>query len=197
VSTRRRRSYSGHIRKGGRGDPESLLLDVNGLDSLAVLYAYVQQKRSLLFELAQANRAWRRRLLFATGVIGALSALATVAVFTEVFGGSVIKIITSMCIFVTACITAYMNFYISTSDTDKMFDGASEFLALREKIDYALGEKSPQDQRKTALKKFKEEYVKLSHTYDRYFPPGSWGTAVAPSGAYGSSQGLTEARTPL
>ncbi|HEY6735349.1 MAG TPA: hypothetical protein VI256_16425 [Roseiarcus sp.] len=170
---------------------------MNGLDSLVALYDYVQQKRSLLFELAQANRAWRRRLLFATGVIGALSALATVAVFTEVFGGSVIKIITSMCIFVTACITAYMNFYVSTSDTDKMFEGAAEFLALREKIDYALGEKSSEDQRKKALNKFKTEYVALSRTYDRYFPPGSWDTAVAPSGAYGSSQGLTEAGTSL
>jgi hypothetical protein len=176
---------------------ESPLLDANGLDSLSALYDYVQQKRSLLFELAQANRAWRRRLLFVGGVIGALAALATGAVYADVFGGSVIKIITSMCIFVTACITAYMNLYINTSDTDKMFEGASEFLALREKIDYALGEKSSQDQRKTALKKFKEEYVKLSHTYDRYFPPGSWGTAVSPSAAYGSSQGLTETGTPL
>jgi len=143
-------------------------------ESLRALFELAQTKRSILFELAQSNRARRRHLQVVLGIITALSGLAAAAVFTELLGGVFVKLLTAIGAFLSGCITLFINSYYNTSETDKMFAGASDFLALREKIDFAQGQSNTPEQRNSALKKFKDEYVKLSDTYDRYFPPGSW-----------------------
>jgi len=148
-------------------------------DNLGRLFEWVQQKRTLLFEQAQGKRARRRHLQLALGLIGAFSGLAAAAVFTDLLGGTFIKVVIAVATFLSGCITALMTSYYSTSETDKMFEGASQFLGLREKIDYAREHVTADEQRKAALKKLKDEYVELSDRYDRYFPPGSWSTAVS------------------
>jgi hypothetical protein len=171
----RRLEYKLHKRgKTWLGDAQRPPASDDPPDSLEDLFALVQYKRLILFELAQSKRAYRRLFQVILGTIGLVSALVAAAVFADLLGSTVIKVVTAVAAFLSGVATLLMNSYFATAEADKMFDGAAEFHGLREKIDFEAGLDTTPNQAKAALKKFKEEYVRLSQRYDRLFPPGAW-----------------------
>ena len=154
-------------------------VEVGPVRDLDQLEEMAQQKRYIFFERAQIKRARRRHLQVVSGILGLLAGFAASAVFVDFIGGVVIKICTAVVALLSGTVTLLSNSYYNTRETDKMFEAAAEFLALREKIDFERTRVGTADQRESALGKFKTEYVKLSSKYDEFFPPGSWSTDEA------------------
>lgn len=121
-------------------------------------------KRRKLHNKAKKYGIWRRHSQVASGFAALVAAFLSAGGVGELIGPTAVMIsipvLAALSGFVSLLTTVYL------ADTDTLFDGASQFLVLRESIEVArIGNHPVTD---SALRSFKSRYADVSTKYDRF-----------------------------
>jgi hypothetical protein len=136
---------------------------------LGILVQRSDLKRNGLFQRAKKTEHLHRYLQLGSGVLALLSGLVSGAIFAEILGGGFIKVLTAFAAFMSGLITLFLNTFTNKKENEEMFQGSAQFLSLRDRIRLELAKTGSTDaQLESALKKYIDEYGKLSSKFDRY-----------------------------
>jgi hypothetical protein len=111
----------------------------------------------------------QRHLQVASGLMALISGLCTTAVFTELLGGVLLKIIAALLAFVSGALTLILTSYLNQKESDDMFEGYGLYIKLRDKFWMAsINTKVPEEEQQVAWLKYSQEFADLSARYGRY-----------------------------
>ena len=106
------------------------------LEDFKKLFDKCHHKRSLLHNAAIKRADRRKKLRFFAGMLALLSGASITAVLaTFVEDSRAIKILSAVLAFASGLISLLLEGFYDPQDTQHMFSGAFEFLALRDKVD--------------------------------------------------------------
>jgi hypothetical protein len=133
---------------------------------LSDIYA---EKREILTKQAISRTKWNRGLHLASGLIALLSGGAITAVLTELTSSLGVKIFAAVFAFSSGIISLVASTLFDTKETQSMFDGASQFLVLRDRLRLLVHEAWMLDANKLfeQLKGLRAEYATAAKAYDR------------------------------
>jgi Zn-dependent protease with chaperone function len=158
---------------------------------IELLLENTSRKREALRDEASAKRRYRRLLSAASGILAFLSGASILSLLSTYLQNSdAAKVVAALLAFLSTFVTILTQTFFDDKETLKMWQGAAEFLALREKIlDTMANYKDMTD--KTAQKAIadvRKEYVKTSTKYEAEIPeeglsrrfPASGRTIIVP-----------------
>jgi hypothetical protein len=132
-------------------------------------YTMCFEKRNRLLRKARVKELSNKLLSFTSGVLALLSGLCATTIFAELTNSLAVKIVTAILIFLSGLISLMTGLFSDQKEISQMFVGAGEFLLLRERISTDLYRTDMTETQLIAvLKKYGEEYGKLSMKYDRF-----------------------------
>ena len=127
------------------------------------------QKRGHLVLQAHRRTTLRRILQFISGLLALVAGGSIAVLVAKLTDSNTLQVISALLAFVSGLISLVMITFLDERDTSKMFEGAGEFLGLREAAE--LASKTPITNEKKsfeALRSLSESYVQISRQYDRY-----------------------------
>jgi len=150
-------------------EPESNTPQEEYLKDARELQGYCAQKREILSSQGMSRTKWNKRLHVASGVIALFSGGAVTAVFTELTSSLVVKIFAAAFAFSSGIISLVASTMFDTKETQSMFDGANQYLVLRDQLGLLVHEAWLIDAKQILdrLKKLRAEYAQASRAYDR------------------------------
>src|SRR6516164_7079129 len=107
---------------------EAFLEDARKLNDICA------DKREKLSRQAISRTKWNKRVHIASGVIALLSGGAVTAVFTELTSSLAVKIFAAVFAFSSGIISLVAATLFDPKETQSMFDGANQFLVLRDRL---------------------------------------------------------------
>ena len=126
------------------------------------------EKREVLKSQAISRSKWQKRLHIASGVIALLSGGAITAVVTDLTSSLQMKIFATTLAFSSGIISLVTTTLFDTKETQRMFEGAAQFLIIRDKLRALHHRRSTltPDQFDEALGPLRTEYNKTSADFD-------------------------------
>ena len=149
-----------------------------GLDVLASIIALRDtcwQKRMMLWNRAARRQQWQRALHLASGIITLVSGGSVAALLATISGAENLKLIGAIVAFLAGVLSLIVTTYFDVKETQKMFEGASNYGILRDRL-VSLVDGVSELSRKTALErlgKIREDAGKAMLQYDPLLPTGN------------------------
>jgi hypothetical protein len=139
------------------------------LDRLQQRYDDVENKRRFLLQEAQKKQSHRRFLNVISAVLAFLSGATILSLLGSYFDGNAVKIIAAVLAFGSTLVTVIGHNFYDDRQIAQMFEGAGDFLAIREKLEQLADVEDLTT--KTASKIISDAsqaYKSASGKYDRY-----------------------------
>jgi hypothetical protein len=142
------------------------------LESVVGLRLSCWYKRMILLEKAGHREQWQRTLHLASGIIMLISGGSVAALLATIGGGASLKLIGAVVAFLSGVLSLVVTTYFDPRETQKMFEGASNYGLLRDRLD-TLRDELPTISYGIALERLqtiRADAGKASSQYDSLMP---------------------------
>jgi hypothetical protein len=157
---------------GGSPNPEGELNSVRA--SVTELRESCWRKRMMLWNGAARRQRWQRALHLVSGIVTLVSGGSVAALLATISGAEGLKLIGAIIAFLSGVLSLIVTTYFDVKETQKMFEGASAYGVLRDRL-INLNDGLSSLAIKTAverLAKIREDAGKSAHQYDQLLPTG-------------------------
>lgn len=126
-------------------------------------------KRELLLQTAISNSKLRKGLTITSGILALFSAGAITSVIVKYFGSDLLQVVAAISAALSGTLSLILTIYFAEENTSKIFEGASKYLALREKsYRLLLKPNNSNDKFYEDLAGLQNEYAQLDQPYSKY-----------------------------
>jgi hypothetical protein len=145
------------------------------VDEIERLVLNASVRRQAFLTTARRKSAIKRLLTFVSGLLALLSAAAITSVLTDFVGGKGLQIVAAASAAISGVSSLILAVYINETDIAQMFNAATSFLSLRERVHLlSLDPAMTSAQVYEALKNLQQEYAELDAKYQKHYQKSGW-----------------------